>query len=153
MKSRSPSVENVHILLVEDNPADQEMARRALEESSEPPQLHVVSDGEEAMDYLLHRGQYADHLTSPTPHLVLLDLNLPKLSGPEVLRQIRTHQTLASLPVIILSTSRADEDIANAYTLGCNAFISKPRRFEDYLHTIQQTGLYWSRYVSLPPRG
>ena len=146
-------MENVRlatVLLVEDNPAEQNLARRALEKGVMQCDLRVVSDGEEAMDYLLRRGPYVDPGQSPRPHLILLDLNMPKLDGRQVLERIKSDPVLQTIPVVVLTTSRQDEDIARSYELGCNSFISKPVEIHDFLDALRQLGCYWLRLVVLP---
>ena len=146
-------MENVRlatVLLVEDNPAEQNLARRALAKGVMQCDLRVVSDGEEAMDYLLHRGPYVDPGQSPRPHLILLDLNMPKLDGRQVLERIKSDPVLQTIPVVVLTTSRQDEDIARSYELGCNSFISKPVEIHDFLDALRQLGCYWLRLVVLP---
>ena len=138
------------ILLAEDNPAEQNLARRALEKGVMQCDLRVVSDGEEAMDYLLRRGPYSDPEQSPRPHLILLDLNMPKLDGRQVLERIKADPALLKIPVVVLTTSRHDEDVARCYELGCNSFISKPVEIHDFLDAVRQLSCYWLRLVVLP---
>ena len=137
------------ILLIEDNPADQEMTRRALARANPQVTLEVVDDGEQALDFLLHRDVYADAET-PLPQLVLLDLNLPKLSGKDVIRQVRSHDQLTHLPLIVLSTSFADEDVLESYRLGCNSYLIKPNRFDEFVTTMELLTNYWLSSVCLP---
>ena len=137
------------ILLIEDNPADQEMTRRALANANENVLLEVVEDGEQAMDYLLRRDVY-EGIESPPPLLVLLDLNLPKLSGKDVIREVRAHPCLKHLPLIVLSTSYADEDVLESYRLGCNSYLIKPNRFDQYVDTMAHLSGYWLQSVCLP---
>lgn len=139
------------VLLAEDDPGDQELIRRAFEESKMCPDLHVVNDGEEALDYLLRRGAYADPATSPRPHLVLLDLNMPKVDGKQVLEQIRAHPRLRRTPVVVLTTSRHEEDIRRSYDLGVNSYVAKPLeslQFSKLIHGLED---YWFHLVMLPP--
>jgi len=137
------------ILLIEDNPADQEMTRRALTRANSNVTLEVVDDGEQALDFLLRRDGYAEPDT-PSPQLVLLDLNLPKLSGKEVIRRIREDAALKHVPLIVLSTSHADEDVLESYRLGCNSYIIKPNRFDDFVSTMALVTGYWLHGVCLP---
>src|SRR5688572_26138786 len=111
------------ILLIEDNLADQEMTRRALARVDSTIQLVIVDDGEQGMDYLLRRDIYLLPESAPTPDLVMLDLNLPKLSGKEIIGQIRGHDGLRHLPLLVLTTSHADEDVLESYRLGCNSYL------------------------------
>ena len=138
------------VLLVEDDPGDQELTRRALQEDMIQADLHIVSDGEEAMDYLLHRENYTATDDAPRPDLILLDLNMPKLDGKQVLKQIRAHETLRRIPVIVLTTSDHESDVAASYDLGCNSFITKPMDMGTFVKTIRGLGSYWFQLVTLP---
>jgi CheY-like chemotaxis protein len=138
------------ILLAEDDPGDQELTRRALQEDVLDTDLHVVSNGEAAMDYLLHRGRYSDPAEAPHPDLVLLDLNLPRLDGRQVLEQMRSHPDLRRIPVVVLTTSKQEEDILRSYDLGCNSFITKPVDVEGFVQCIRGLGMYWFELVALP---
>ena len=137
------------ILLIEDNPADQEMTRRALAKANPDVTLEVVDDGEQALDFLLRRDVYAADET-PVPQLVLLDLNLPKLSGKEIIRSVRGHDQLKHMPLIVLTTSPAEEDILESYRLGCNSYLTKPNRFDEFVGVMQQLTHYWFSSVRLP---
>ena len=137
------------ILLIEDNPADQEMTRRALKHANSAIELEIVDDGEQAMDYLLRRDVYAD-LPVASPSLVLLDLNLPKLSGKDVIREVRKTDALAHLPLIVMSTSHAEEDVLESYQLGCNSYLIKPNRFDSFVATMELVIRYWLEGVCLP---
>jgi CheY-like chemotaxis protein len=138
------------ILLVEDDPGDQELTRRALTEDVVETDLRVACDGEEALDYLHQRGAYAAPGDAPTPNLVLLDLNMPKLDGREVLRQMKADERLRKIPVVILTTSQQETDIVRSYDLGCNSFISKPVDVEDFIQVVRELGSYWFELVALP---
>ncbi len=140
------------ILLVEDNLADQEMTRRAVARVDASIQLKVVDDGEEGLDYLLRRDVFADAAFSPTPDLVLLDLNLPKLSGKELICRIRQCEQLRHLPLLVMTTSQADEDVLESYRLGCNSYLVKPSRFDQFVTTIEQIVQYWLTTVCRPPK-
>ena len=131
------------ILLVEDNLDDVELTRLAFAEAGEPHRLHVVSDGAEAVDYLLARGRHADRDGADLPALVLLDLNLPKLNGREVLQAIRAEPATRSLPVVVLTTSAEPFDVDKVYALGANSYIQKPVDFERFVDVVRQIGLYW----------
>lgn len=137
----------VEILLVEDNPADAELARIGLRAGKILNDVHVVEDGEQAMDFLRRVNGYED---APTPDLILLDLNLPGMDGRDVLRAVKTDPDLKSIPVIVLTTSNAAPDIADAYGNYANSFMSKPVDFEQF-HSLM-TGLtnYWFNLVHLP---
>ena len=145
-RSGKPAV----VLLAEDDPGDQELTRRALQDDVANPRLYIVSDGEEAMDFLLHRGEYTESTSAPFPDLMLLDLNMPKLDGRQVLQQVRRHPDLHRLPVIVLTTSRQEEDIVRSYDLGCNSFITKPLDLGAFMRTVKSLGSYWFELVSLP---
>ena len=131
------------ILLVEDNPDDVELTRIAFAEAGAGYRLIVVSDGAEAVDYLLARGVHADRDPNELPALVLLDLNLPKLDGREVLQVIRNHPATKTLPVVVLTTSAEPYDVDRVYDLGANSYIQKPVEFERFVEVVRQIGLYW----------
>jgi chemotaxis family two-component system response regulator Rcp1 len=139
------------ILLVEDNPADIKITQRALRESELSVELVVVRDGQQAVEYLLRQGTYAHDESWRVPELILLDLNLPRLTGREVLERIRSTPMLRSVPVVVLTTSRRREDVQEVYAAGANTYIEKPqdfRRFVDVLRTIHG---YWLDTAILPP--
>ena len=131
------------ILLVEDNPDDVELTRIAFEEANAAHLLRVVSDGAEALDYLFARGKHADRDPASLPSLVLLDLNLPKLDGREVLQAIRANEATRMLPVVVLTTSAEPFDVDATYALGVNSYIRKPVDFEQFVWAVKQVGLYW----------
>lgn len=139
------------ILLAEDDPGDQELTRRALEEGAIRNELHIVMDGEAALDYLFHRGKYQNPATSPRPDLLLLDLNMPKVDGRQVLKRVRADTTLRRLAVVILTTSQHEEDIIRTYDLGANSYITKPMELRQFMHVIQALETYWFQIVVLPP--
>ena len=145
------SYEAIDILLVEDNPDDIEITKRALSKISLSSHLHVVRDGEEALNYLRHKGEFADRASSPRPDLILLDLNLPKLNGKEVLIAMRADEDLVTIPVIMLTASGRDEDVIDSYRLGSNTFIQKPVEFDKFLHALDVIGEYWIVIAKLPP--
>ncbi len=138
------------ILLVEDDPGDIELTRRALEHGKRRHDLRVVCDGEQALDYLLQRGPYAGPNDAPRPDLILLDLNLPKIDGKEVLTEMGKHADLARIPTVALTTSRRDEDVQSAYDLGVSSFIPKPLEMSDFIGVVQTLEQYWLHIV-LPP--
>ena len=146
MRKGKPAV----ILLAEDDPGDQELTRRALQDEIVQSILYIVSDGEEAMDFLLRRGNYENAADAPRPDLMLLDLNMPKLDGRQVLHQIRSHASLRRLPVVVLTTSKQEEDIIRSYDLGCNSFITKPVEVDSFMRTVRGLGSYWFELVTLP---
>jgi two-component system response regulator len=131
------------ILLVEDNPDDEELTLLAFEDCQIANQVIVKRDGAEALDYLLGRGIYSDRHLYPMPSLVLLDLKLPKVDGLEVLRCLRSDTRTKILPIIILTTSEEEQDLLNSYSLGCNSYIRKPVDFEQFMQAVRQLGVYW----------
>ena len=147
-KRRNPGI----ILLVEDNRADQELIRRAMEGATIRKELRIVENGEEALAYLFRCGKYKDPATSPRPDLLLLDLNLPRVDGYQVLAQVRKDLNLCRMPVVVLTTSRQKEDIIRSYELGCNSFIPKPVDLDRYVGLFQAIEKYWFENVVLPPK-
>ena len=131
------------ILLVEDNPDDIEITRRALKEAKVINELWVVRDGQEVLDYLYRRNAYQDAASSPRPGLILLDINLPKMNGLQVLEKIKSDPALQGIPTVVLTISRRDEDILKGYKHGCNSFIQKPVEFEKFVEAVKLIGLYW----------
>ena len=131
------------ILLVEDNPDDVELTRIAFREAKVANGLVVTRDGAEALDYLFARGAYAGRNPDELPSIVLLDLNLPKVDGREVLQAIRENEKTRSLPVVVLTTSAEPFDVEASYALGVNSYIQKPVDFERFVWAVQQVGLYW----------
>ena len=140
----------ITILMADDDPDDRLMTQEAFTECRLSNPLHFVSDGEELLDYLHRRGQYADDVAYPMPGLVLLDLNMPRKDGREVLREIKADPRLQSIPVVILTTSKAEEDVVRSYKDGVNSFISKPVTFAALLDVVQTLGKYWLQVVDLP---
>ncbi len=138
------------VLLAEDDPGDQELTRRALQEDILECDLRIVSDGQETMDYLLRQGDYVDPASAPRPDLILLDLNMPRIDGRQVLKQVRSHPDLRRIPVVVLTTSSEDEDVLSSYDLGCNSFITKPVELEPFVETLRKLGGYWLELVTLP---
>jgi CheY-like chemotaxis protein len=139
------------ILLADDDEEDRMLAGDALEASRVVNDLRFVEDGEELLDYLYHRGRYAEHGSSPTPGLILLDLNMPRKDGREALREIKADPELRRIPVVVLTTSKAEEDIYRTYDLGANSFITKPVSFEGLVAVMRDIGRYWIEIVELPP--
>jgi len=137
----------IDILLIEDNPADVQLAREALDESKFWCNLHVIKDGESAMAFLRREGAFAD---APRPDIIILDLNLPKKDGREVLREIKEDDRFKCIPVVILTMSAADEDTLNAYELGANCFITKPIGFDQFIRVVQSIENFWFTIVKLP---
>ncbi len=147
----SASARPITILIADDDADDRMMASEALEESRLANDLRFVEDGEELLDYLYHRGQYAAPGSSPTPGLILLDLNMPRKDGREALREIKADPDLRRIPVVVLTTSKAEEDIYRTYDLGVNSFITKPVSFEGLVAVMRDIGRYWIEIVELPP--
>ena len=144
------SLKPINVLLVEDNPDDVEITRRALSLGRIANDLQVARDGQEALDFLLRQGQYG--ADTPRPDLILLDLNLPKVNGLEVLERIKTKDGLCSIPVIMLTVSNRDEDVARSYKLGSSTYIQKPVEFDKFFHAIEVLGEYWIIIATLPPK-
>jgi two-component system, chemotaxis family, response regulator Rcp1 len=140
---------DIQILLVEDNPGDVRLTVEALRGAKVANELHVVGDGEAAIDYLRQQGVYSD---AARPDLVLLDLNLPGLDGRSVLADIKSDPTLATIPILVLTTSAAEEDVARSYELHANAYISKPVDFTEFLAAVRSLEGFWLKIVKLPPR-
>lgn len=138
------------ILLVEDNPADVKITQRAVRESGIPVDLLVVRDGEEAVDYLLRQGSHAADASWRCPDLILLDLNLPRLTGREVLERIRAHPALKAVPVLVLTTSRRQEDIQTMYAAGANTYLEKPQDFARFVEVLRTIQSYWLDTALLP---
>ncbi|MBI3608110.1 MAG: response regulator [Nitrospirae bacterium] len=141
----------VTILLVEDNLQDIEITRRAFAKGRVRNDLMVVRDGEEALDYLHHRGKFHDPATSPRPGMILLDLNLPKVGGLEVLQQIKQDDHLKTIPVIVLTVSQREEDVVRSYDLGVNTYIQKPVEFDSFMRVVNAVHEYWILIATLPP--
>jgi CheY-like chemotaxis protein len=146
MKEKKPII----ILLADDDRDDQMLAREALEESRILNQLHCVEDGEALMDYLHNKNQFNDKESSPRPGLILLDLNMPRKDGREALAEIKSDPDLRQIPVVVMTTSKAEEDIYKTYDLGVNSFISKPVTFEALVKIMRTLGKYWFEIVELP---
>ncbi|MCF8038294.1 MAG: response regulator [Desulfohalobiaceae bacterium] len=133
----------VDVLLVEDNPQDAELTIRALKKQHLANQIHTVEDGAEALDFLFCRGQYASRVESDGPKVVLLDLKLPKINGLEVLRAMKQDERTHFIPVVVVTSSREDPDIKEAYALGVNSYVVKPVGFQEFIKAMTQVGLYW----------
>jgi len=140
----------IEILLVEDSPADIVITREAFDEAKLINSLHVVDDGIKAMEFLHQQGNYA---SAPRPDLILLDLNLPRKNGREVLAEIKADDELKSIPVIILTTSSAEEDILKSYNLHANCYVVKPVGFENFFKAVQSIRNFWFSVVALPTDG
>ena len=143
-------VEPVHILMADDDPDDRMMAEKAMREYRLKNKLLFVEDGEELMDYLQRRGKYADAAMFPWPDLILLDLNMPKKDGREALAEIKADQRLRRIPVVVLTTSKAEEDVIRSYDLGVNSYITKPVSFQGLAEALRLLNMYWFELVKLP---
>ncbi|MCP3872132.1 MAG: response regulator [Desulfobacteraceae bacterium] len=142
MNSRS-----IEVLLIEDSPGDVRLTKEALKEGKFLNNLHVVNDGVEAMNFLRKEGEYQ---TSPTPDLILLDLNMPKKDGREVLSEIKADTNLKTIPVVVLTTSSAEEDILKSYNLHANCYITKPVDFDQFITVVKSINAFWLDIVKLP---
>lgn len=134
---------NQYILLVEDNPDDEELTRLAFQECRVANELAVARDGQEALDYLFAAGKYSGRDIGEKPQVILLDLKLPKISGLEVLQRIRADERTKLLPVVVLTSSKEDSDLIESYSLGANSYIQKPVDFAQFVDAVRQLGLYW----------
>ena len=143
---RSP----IEILLVEDNPGDERLTREALKEGKVYHKLHWAKDGVEAMEFLYQRGKYRD---APRPDIILLDLNLPKKDGREVLHEIKSDETLRRIPVVVLTTSKAEEDVLRRYNVHANCYVTKPVDLEKCIVDVKSFDVFWLTVVTLPPNG
>lgn len=143
----------LNVLLVEDNPDHAELTLKALKDGNLLNEIVWVKDGEEALDFLYHRGRYTDATKAPRPGLILLDLRLPKVDGHEVLRQIKGDEDLRSIPVVMLTTSEREDEISQSYKAGANSFVSKPVRFADFMERVRSLKLYWVLTNILPASG
>ena len=146
MTDRAPIV----ILMADDDPDDRMFAREALEESRVVNELRFVEDGEELLEYLNRTGRYTEPGSAPRPGVILLDLNMPRMDGREALAEIKGSPSLRRIPIVILTTSRTEEDIVHSYDLGVNSFITKPVTFEGLVEVMKAVGKYWIEIVELP---
>lgn len=142
-------VNPIEILLVEDNPADVRLTVEALKEEKMYNNLHIVNDGEEALFFLRKQGKYANAVR---PDLILLDLNLPKIDGREVLKEIKSDEKLMQIPVVVLTVSKADEDILKSYNLHANCYITKPVDLKQFMKVVRSIQDFWLTIVKLPPK-
>ena len=147
MKSIGTDADPIEILLVEDSPGDVRLTREAFKDAKVHINLHVASDGAEAMDFLSRKGEHAN---APRPDLILLDLNLPKKDGREVLEEIKQSPTLKSIPVVVLTTSASDADILRSYKLHANCYITKPVGLDGFLEVVKSIDNFWLTVVKLP---
>src|ERR1700674_1549093 len=150
MKSIGTDADPIEILLVEDSPGDVRLTREAFKDGKVDINLHVASDGAEAMDFLSRKGKHAN---APRPDLILLDLNLPKKGGREILEEIKLDPSLKSIPVVVLTTSAAEEDILRRYQLHANCYITKPVDLDQFLKVVKTIDNFWLAIVKLPTQG
>jgi two-component system response regulator len=141
----------IHILLAEDDPDDRYLISEALDESQLDIQLFIVEDGEELLEYLSQQGKYENRAEWPLPNLILLDLNMPRLDGREALQKIKSNPDLRRIPVVVLTTSRAEEDVLRTYDIGISGYIAKPVSFTGLLEVMKAIGVYWLHAATLPP--
>jgi CheY-like chemotaxis protein len=141
----------ITILLADDDPDDRQLTQDAFTENRLVNVLHCVEDGEELMEYLRRQGRYADQKDAPLPGLILLDLNMPRKDGREALKEIKADPALRRIPVVVLTTSKAEEDILRTYDLGVNSYVTKPVTFKSLVELIKVLGRYWFEVVELPP--
>lgn len=141
---------SVPILIAEDDEEDRMLVEEAMEESLLVNPLYFVQDGEEVMDFLYNKGKYTDKSQFPLPGLILLDLNMPKKDGRQVLGEIRQDPKLKKIPIIVLTTSKAEEDILRTYDLGVNSYITKPVTFDGLVEIVKNLGKYWFEIVTIP---
>jgi chemotaxis family two-component system response regulator Rcp1 len=140
--------EAVEILLAEDNPGDVKLTEKAFERGHVYNNLHVVGDGVEAMEYLRQEGEYAD---APRPDLILLDLNMPRMNGEDVLEELNEDPDLGRIPVVVLTSSEAEEDIIRSYDLNANAYMTKPVDFSGFIDVVERLEEFWLSVVKIPP--
>jgi two-component system, response regulator len=133
----------VDILLVEDNPQDSELMLRALKKNHLANNIFVVEDGADALDFIYHRGKFAGRPDGNSPRVILLDLKLPKVNGLEVLKELKSREETKAIPIVMVTSSREDPDIASAYALGANSYVVKPVDFESFQEAMVNVGLYW----------
>jgi CheY-like chemotaxis protein len=141
------------ILLVEDDPNDVELMLRALKRHNLTSRVLVLRDGEEALEYLFHKGEFAKCDRPEKPKVVILDLNLPKINGMDVLKKIKSNEGTRDIPVVILSSSQEDSVVTRSYELGVNGYVVKPSNYDEFQDTVSDMGLYWARLNELPQTG
>jgi CheY-like chemotaxis protein len=141
----------ITIVLADDDPDDRQLTEDAFSENRLANQLHCVEDGEELMDYLHRRGKFESLRSDPLPGLILLDLNMPRKDGREALKEIKADPSLRRIPIVVLTTSKAEEDIVRSYDLGVNSYVTKPVTFKSLVELIKVLGRYWFEVVELPP--
>ena len=141
----------ITILLADDDPDDRKLTQDAFVENRLVNVLHCVEDGEELMEYLRRQGRYVDQKDAPLPGLILLDLNMPRKDGREALKEIKADPELRRIPIVVLTTSKAEEDILRTYDLGVNSYVTKPVTFKSLVELVKVLGRYWFEVVELPP--
>ncbi|HVB23317.1 MAG TPA: response regulator [Ktedonobacteraceae bacterium] len=142
---------SVVILMADDDEDDILLTQKALRQGKLLNELHCVRDGEELLDYLFHQGDYTDAAKAPRPGIILLDLNMPRKDGREALKEIKANPDVNDIPIVVFTTSKAEEDIYRSYKLGVNSFITKPVTFDRLIEVMQMIGKYWFEIVTLPP--
>ncbi|HUC84918.1 MAG TPA: response regulator [Candidatus Acidoferrales bacterium] len=142
----------ITIVLADDDPDDRQLTEEAFTENRLANQLHCVQDGEELMDYLRRRGAFEQMRSEPLPGLILLDLNMPRKDGREALKEIKADPNLRRIPIVVLTTSKAEEDILRSYDLGVNSYVTKPVTFKSLVELVKVLGRYWFEVVELPPK-
>ena len=147
MSSMENNTHSIEILLVEDNPGDARLTIEAMREAKVRNRMHVVEDGVEAMEFLRRQGRFGD---APRPDLILLDLNLPKKDGREVLAEVKSDPDLKRIPIVVLTTSRAEEDVLRAYNLHANCYVTKPVDLAQFMKIVAQIDEFWVKVVTLP---
>lgn len=146
----SPLKRSIVILIADDDAEDRMLVKDALEECNLTNKMHFVENGEELLDYLHNRGKYTDKAAHPTPGIILLDLNMPKKDGREALKEIKADEKLRIIPIVVLTTSKAEEDILRTYNLGVSSFVTKPVTFAALVDTMATLSKYWFEIVELP---
>ena len=146
----SDQEKTVTFLMADDDPDDRLMTQKALRSYRLKNGMRFVEDGEELMEYLLHRGRYADPASAPRPGVILLDLNMPRKDGREALAEIKADPDLRSIPVVVMTTSKAEEDIVRSYNLGVSAYVTKPVTFQSLAEVMKILAIYWFEIVRLP---
>ena len=141
---------NPTILAIDDDPADQFLVQEAMRTANLQYDLRLVSDGDEAIEYLYHRGRYTDDRKAPRPNLILLDLNMPRLNGRQVARAIKSNPNFRTIPIVVLTTSRLDQDVEELYQAGVNSYIQKPVNFDEFTEVLRDLSTYWLGRATLP---
>ncbi len=148
-----PTPKSVTILMADDDPDDRKLTREAFEENHLANELRFVEDGEELLDYLNRRGKYSDPASAPWPSILLLDLNMPRKDGREALQELKKDPRFRGIRVVIMTTSKAEEDVVRSYNLSAASYITKPVTFERLVEVVRTLGKYWLEIVELPPDG